>query len=130
MPEENQRDTVLIREEEEAQHEQEYAAALEGISAKLRGQSPKKPDSFLLRDVFVLLLDCGLRPEECYRLRWEQIQGGIFPILSGKTKNARRLVPLSQRASAALAMRRQWVDSEWVFPAPTKSAHIDVSTLK
>jgi integrase len=27
--------------------------------------------SFLLRDVTTVLLDCALRPEECFRMRWE-----------------------------------------------------------
>ncbi|MBM3762565.1 MAG: site-specific integrase [Acidobacteria bacterium] len=140
LPGENHRDRTLSSKEETAylaaavemaeRHQREYAAALLGIRATLRDQQPKKPDAFLLRDVFLVLLDCGLRPEECYRLRWEQIQSGIIHILSGKTKNARRRVPLSQRAAAALEMRRAWVESEWVFPAPTTTGHIDVSTLK
>jgi len=140
LPGENQRDRTLSVEEEEAyleaaaqmaaQYERDYAVALDGIRATKRGQAPKKPDAFLLRDVFMVLLDCGLRPEECYRLTWEQIQSGVIHILTGKTKNARRRVPLSPRTAAALEMRQAVAASEWVFPAPTVSGHIEVSTLQ
>ena len=30
----------------------------------------------LVRDVDIVLLDCGLRPEECFRLSWENIRDG------------------------------------------------------
>lgn len=75
------------------------------------------------------LLDCGLRPEEVYRLRWEQVQNGVVQIMTGKTRNAKRRIPMSQRA-AALEMRRSWVESEWVFPADAECGHIGPSTLK
>lgn len=54
--------------------EEDYGAALEGIRATMRGEQSRKPDSYLLRDVVLLLLDCGLRPEEVYRLKWEQVR--------------------------------------------------------
>ena len=47
-----------------------------------------------------------------------------------KTANARRSIPLSKRAEAVLEMRRLAAASEWVFPAPTKSGHIEQSTLR
>jgi integrase len=33
-------------------------------------------DSALLRDVASILVDCGLRPEECFRLRIENVTDG------------------------------------------------------
>ncbi|MFN7542826.1 MAG: tyrosine-type recombinase/integrase [Acidobacteriota bacterium] len=140
MAGENQRDRVLSLAEEAAyleaanriaaQLDEDYAAALDGIRATMRGQQPRKPDSFLLRDVVLLLLDCGLRPEEVYRLKWEQVQNGVVQIMTGKTRNAKRRIPMSQRAAAALEMRRSWVESEWVFPADAECGHIGPSTLK
>jgi len=85
----------------------------------------------LLPDVAVILLDCGLRPEECFRLRWENIRDGAIEILSGKTMSARRRIPMSQRAAAALEMRKaESGASEWVFPADTQSGHIEPCSVK
>jgi integrase len=86
--------------------------------------------SYLLRDVTTILLDCALRPEECFRMRWEDVRGGALHILYGKTENARRTIPITQRVAAQFDMR--WTDaaSEWVFPAPTATGHIEKSTLK
>ena len=51
----------------------------------------------MLRDVVRLLLDCGLRPEECYGLRWEHVRDDALHIPVGKTANARRSIPLPNR---------------------------------
>ena len=81
LPGENQRDRVLTADEEtrylEATTvvgeaiEKAYWSALKGIRASARGEQPIRPaDPFLLRDVVTVLLDCGMRPDECFRLRW------------------------------------------------------------
>lgn len=77
-----------------------------------------------------ILVDCGLRPEECYRLRWEHVRDGAVHIPYGKTANARRRIPLSPRAAAVLDMRRTLAMSEWGFPAGTWSGHIEGSSLR
>ena len=75
-----------------------YQRSLVGIRATLRGEIPVKPrDPFLLRDIPTILLDCGIRPEECFRLRWENVQNDTIEITYGKTDNARRRIPLSKR---------------------------------
>jgi len=141
LPGERRRERVLTLTEEAAYLEgartigerilEVYRRAIEGIRAKDRGQQPINPqDPYLLRDVATVLLDCGLRPEECYRLRWEYVRASALHIPYGKTANARRSIPLSQRAEAVLEMRRLAAASEWVFPAPTKSGHIEQSTLR
>jgi integrase len=108
-----------------------YARALEGIRATQRGQQPKKPrDPYLLRDVTTMLLDCGLRPEECYRMRWEHIRSDSVYVPYGKTANARREIPISERLADVIKARRECAATEWVFPAATKSGHIEQSTLK
>jgi integrase len=108
-----------------------YCRALEGIRAVLRGQEPRKPDSFLLRDVATVLIDCGLRPEECFRLTWQDsIRDGAIEIHTGKGRGSRRRIPASQRVLAVLEMRRADATSLWVFPAQTRSGHIEASTLK
>jgi integrase len=140
LPGERRRERVLSPQEEAAylraatdlgtSIEESYAAALEGIRCVLRGQQPHQPDAYLLRDVATILIDCGLRPEECNRLRWEHVRDGAVHIPHGKTANARRRIPLSKRASAILDMRRTLSTSEWVFPAATRSGHIEPSSLK
>jgi integrase len=109
-----------------------YQRALTGIRAVERGKVPIKPeDPFLLRDVATVLIDCGLRPEECSRLRWEHVRDDAVHVPFGKTKNARRTIPLTQRAAALIEMRQATArSSEWVFPANTKSGHIEKSSLK
>ncbi len=109
-----------------------YQRALTGIRAVERDKAPIKPeDPFLLRDLATLLIDCGLRPEECSRLRWEHVRDGAVHVPFGKTENARRTIPLTQRAAALIEMRRATArSSEWVFPADTHSGHIEKSSLK
>ena len=108
-----------------------YQHALIGIRAMERGEVPLKPrDPFLLRDAATILLDCGIRPEECFRLRWENNQDGVIEITHGKTDNARRRIPLSRRAQSILEMRRAHIDGPWIFLHRRKSGHIEPSSLQ
>src|SRR5262249_10187003 len=84
----------------------------------------------LLKDVAAILLDCGLRPEECFRLKWENTRDGYIEIHYGKTDNARRRIPVSQRVAGVLEMRKSTSTSDWIFPATTKSGHIEPASLK
>ncbi len=137
---ENQRERVLTEKEEQRYLsaagalgdtlEVEYQRSLEGIRATLRGETPIKPDCFLLRDVTTILIDCGLRPEECHRLKWENIRDGAIEIFTGKRRASRRRIPASSRVQSILAMRREIATSDWILPAPTASGHIETSSLK
>ena len=84
----------------------------------------------LLHDVATILLDCGLRPEECFRLKWESVRDGCIEIQYGKTDNARRRIPASKRVAAVLDMRHTNAAGEWVFPADTRSGHIEPASIK
>lgn len=85
----------------------------------------------LLHDVAIILLDYALRPEECFRLNFEENIGpGYIEIQYGKTENARRRIPMSARVLAVIEMRRARRVSDWVFPAATASGHIEPSSLK
>jgi integrase len=94
--------------------------------------------SGLLADVATVLVDTGLRPEECYRLTWESItwvngRNGTLLVTHGKTKAARRMLPMTPRVRALLEAR--WKSAGkllegWVWPAPTKSEHLEPSSLK
>lgn len=138
---ENRRERVLTAAEEAKYLEaatalgneltEDYKRALDGIRAVKRGQQPRQPDAYLLRDVVTILIDCGLRPEECFRLRWQDnIRDGGVEIHAGKGKGSRRRVPASARVLGILEMRRTVSTSEWVFPAETRSGHIEGSSLK
>ena len=88
-------------------------------------------DPFLLRDVTTILIDCGLRPEECFRLRTENVRDRKLEVHFGKSTNARRRVPMTPRVKATLEMRLSKSDgSAWVFPAESKCGHIEPSSLK
>lgn len=86
--------------------------------------------SSIVRDVATIMLDCGLRPEECFRLKRENISGSIV-ILAGKRNAARRRVPTSQRVTALLEMRISTAgESSWLFPASTASGYIEPSLVR
>lgn len=60
-----------------------------------------------LKDIAVLMLETGCRPEELFRLEKKNVnlrEGFIF-IPFGKTRNAKRLIPLSNRAKGILEKR-------------------------
>jgi integrase len=91
-----------------------------------------------LGSVAAVLVDTGMRPDECYRLRWESVtwtngRNGTILVTNGKTSAARRVLPLSIRARNILHER--WEASArpeegWVWAAPTQSGHFEKSTLK
>jgi len=139
-PGENQRERVPTAEEEQQyfqaavelgrQLDDAYGRALQGTRATRRGVQPKPPDAYLLRDVSTILMGCGLRPEECHRLRWENIRDGAVEIFTGRRKASRRRIPASPRVLFILDMRQARCLSDWLFPADTRSGHIETGTLK
>jgi len=85
----------------------------------------------LLRTVVTIILDCGFRPDEVYRLRWEEnYRENRLVILKGKTKAARRSIRVSSRVAALLEMIQPDSSDGWIFPAATKAGHINQSSLK
>jgi len=88
-------------------------------------------DPRLLADVARILLDCALRPEECFRLRRENVTDASIEIHFGKTDNARRRIPMTPAVQAIIDMRlSKAAAGEWVFSASTISGHIEPSSLK
>ena len=91
-----------------------------------------------LASIAVLLADTGMRPEECFRLRWESVtwlngRNGALLVLHGKTAAARRLIPMTPRVRSVLELR--WVEvgkleDGWMWPAPTRSGHVEPSSLR
>jgi len=91
-----------------------------------------------LASVAAVLADTGMRPDECHRMRWEDItwitgRNGILLVTHGKTAAARRVLPMTPRVRNVLQTRWESIGNPvegWVWPAPTRSGHIDRSSLK
>jgi len=89
-----------------------------------------------LKDVLTIMLDSGLRNGEVVRMRFEHINWGnaFYFNPRGKTRNARRPVPLSERVTALLNDRHQKQDRRtegWVFPSErARSGHIELSGIE
>ncbi len=107
---ERQRDRVLSREEAQA-----YLAAC--------------PQPW--KDAANVILGTGMRPGECCALRWEHVllggEGGLIQIAEGKSKAARRVLPM---VPAVLDVMRARHDAQgrpakgWVFPSHAKCGHL------
>jgi integrase len=91
-----------------------------------------------LVSVATVLVDTGMRPEECYRLQWEYVSwdngrhGSMF-VTHGKTAAARRTLPMTTRVRKLLEERWEVAGKPvqgWVWSAPSKSGHIEPCSLK
>ena len=91
-----------------------------------------------LCSIATVLMDTGMRPEECFRLRWESItwasgRHGSLLVTHGKTAAARRMLPMTPRVRSIL--ETEWIhaakpDEGWVWSAQTASGHVEPSTFK
>jgi integrase len=115
---------------------------MEGEQARERIVTHEEERNYLrvtkqpLRDIATLIVDTGMRPEEVFRMRWENLHlkptgegkfGHVFNPY-GKTKYARRNIPLTARVKALLEMRHEAQDKPkdgWAFPAPTKTGRVE-----
>jgi len=76
-----------------------------------------------LNDIAVLMLETGLRIGETLHMEWgdvtlEPVNGARFGFLrvrEGKSKNARRIIPLTDRAASMLRERAESATSPYVF---------------
>lgn len=76
-----------------------------------------------LKQVAILMLDLGLRPEECVSLCKADITYDAVLVREGKSANARRILPMTQRAKAVVDVASAlFPDSEWLFPG-SKGKH-------
>ena len=77
-----------------------------------------------LKDLALLIADTGLRVGEALNLAWRQVRleplngapFGFIHVLVGKSKYARRNVPITDRGGAMLEERAWTTDSIYVFP--------------
>jgi integrase len=91
-----------------------------------------------LGSIASVLADTGMRPEECFRLCWEAVtwvngRHGTLFVVRGKTAAARRVLPMTPRVRAILECRWERAgkpEEGWIWPAPTRSGHVEVSSLR
>jgi integrase len=95
------------------QEDNEIFVVLSDTEEKLYLMACSQP----LQDVAALMLDCGCRPDEIYQLKKQNVNldGGYIRITDGKTKSARRTIPLSQRALAILGRPVANAKVEYLF---------------
>jgi integrase len=72
-----------------------------------------------LADILVIMMDCGMRPEEVMRMRRDHIfwDRSVILVPYGKTLQAKRFVPLSDRLETILRERSSKGKGPWIFPA-------------
>jgi integrase len=91
-----------------------------------------------LASIAAVLSDTGMRPEECFRLSWDNVtwlngRNGALLVTHGKTAAARRAIPMTPRVRAVLESRWEMAakpQEGWVWPAPTRSGHVEPSSLR
>jgi len=79
-----------------------------------------------LRDVLIIILDTGMRPQETFQIRWENVnwESRTIFVPFGKTRNSRRYVPMSQRVVEALFRRCMGQKEGWMFPSTSRKGHL------
>jgi integrase len=89
------------------------------------------------KDVATIMLGTAMRPGEVFALLWEHVllngTGGLLQITDGKSRAARRMLPLVPAVFTALKARQNAQGSPtegWVFPAGTKSGHFEGGSAK
>lgn len=89
------------------------------------------------KDAATIMLWTGMRPSEVFSLCWENLllneRGGLLQITHGKSTAARRMLPLIEAVYAVLSERHSLQgkpDEGWVFPADTRSGHLEGGSAK
>lgn len=90
-----------------------------------------------LASIATVLADTGMRPEECFRMRWEHVtwlngRNGALLVTHGKTASARRVLPMTPRVRTVLESR--WnaggkPEEGWVWTAGTRSGHVEPNSI-
>ncbi len=117
---------LMVRDEDET-------LLLGGIRTAVAGRRYQKLSPSPLEDVFTTMLDAGLRDGEVVRMRIENIHWtqAFYFNPKGKTKRARRIVPLSERVLALLRVRCGELREGWVFPSKkAPSGHVELRGLQ
>jgi integrase len=87
-------------------------------------------------DCAVLILDEGFRPSEAFSLEWPHIafqNGGLIRIASGKSKAARRTLPMTPRVYSLLLARWESAGKPtdgFIFPSASVVGHFNQDVAK
>lgn len=78
-----------------------------------------------LTDIFLLILDAGIRPNESLHLQWPDLlwDKSLIHVRGTKSEDSDRYVPMSDRVRQLLRVRAQGETSPWVFPSPRKKGY-------
>lgn len=90
------------------------------------------------KDCATIILDEGFRPGEVFTLRWSHLffnddGTGLIQIVEGKSKAAKRILPMTPRVYALLLARYDAAgnpEDGWVFASGSKCGHITQDTTK
>jgi integrase len=85
------------------------------------------------QDCATIILDEGFRPGEVFALRWPHVLlnedgTGLIQIVDGKSKAARRVLPMTPRVHALLLARHEAAgrpEDGWVFPSGSTCGHVN-----
>jgi len=89
------------------------------------------------RDAATILRGTGMRPGEVFALRWPNVllngTGGLIQVTEGKTKAARRMLPMVPEVYAVL--KERWESQNkpyegWVFPSGSREGHFNKDSAK
>jgi integrase len=90
------------------------------------------------KDCAAMILDEGFRPSEVFALRWPHVflnedGTGLIQIVEGKSKAARRMLPMTPRVYQLLHVRREAVGNTcegWIFASAAKCGHFNGDAAK
>lgn len=89
------------------------------------------------RDCATIIVEEGMRPGEVFALKWSHVllngSGGLIRIVEGKSKAARRILPMTPRV---LRVFRERFDAQgrpsdgWIFPSASRDGHVNHNTTR
>ena len=89
------------------------------------------------RDCATIIVEEAMRPGEVFVLQWQHIllngSVGLIQIADGKSKAARRVLPMTPRVYELLTARYEAASrpsTGWVFPHPSRARHYDGDAAK
>jgi integrase len=89
------------------------------------------------RDAATISVDQGFRPGEVFALQWPHVRfngtGGLIRVADGKSKAARRVLPMTPRVYQVLCERHQAQGAPtegWIFPSTSRDGHLNGDTSK
>ena len=90
------------------------------------------------RDCATIILDEGFRPGEVFALHWPHVffnedGTGLIQIVEGKSKAARRMLPMTPRVYELLQTRYEAAGRPidgWIFPSTSRCGHLNGDAAK